>query len=126
MARRNETEGSIEEARSFVAGRYLGITHELEGDGAPTGDERTFLLFERTYLEGLVGMAAHLKRGGSIVDLAKMIDKEIRGIRSGRIETGVLHTRPVGLDPEVVGQAGRFMGPPITVDEAERVLPNLF
>lgn len=110
MAANNEAERRTEEAGAFVAGLYLGVTHELDGDEAPSGNDRTFMLFDRAYLQGLVDMAVHLRRGGSITELAKVIDREMRGYRTGEIETGVLHLRGVGLDLSQVEDEGFDVG----------------
>ena len=90
----------IEEARRYVVEQLLEVKHTLDGEEeSPRGDERTKLLFERTYLQGLVDMAVHLgDEGTSIAALARVVTRERIGYSTGQIETGILHVHLIGLD----------------------------
>ncbi len=93
------------EASHLVVGQLQEIQHGLDGEEQISGDDRILLLFERTYLQGLVDMAVHLRRDESISDLALLITKERLDCLTGRIETGVLHVHTIGFDVES-GQEG--------------------
>lgn len=88
----------VEDARRYSVEQFLQVQHILDGEDRVNGDERTRLLFERTYLQGLLDMAVHLGEGDkSITDLAKVVAQERLGYLTGKTETGILHVRPVGF-----------------------------
>ena len=104
MTEECELHRRVEDARRYSVEHLLLVQHTLDGEASVNGDEHTKLLFERTYLQGMVDMAVHLgDRDRSITDLAIVVAQERLGYLTGKTETGILHVRSVGfvgLGPE--------------------------